>query len=96
MEQRRDDLDGILFDSAFNLEVNSLYNNRLMEKIKSSNNGNKKIHILAFSLILAGFFMIFAYRYDVKYKVIDIKYKIRGEITSIQNNSTFIKYIIGE
>lgn len=96
MQQKWDDLDKIIANSFEMVDVDENYNKRLLKKIDSKKHESSQRYTFAFSLIFAGFLLMFIYTSNFQYKIYDIQCKIKTNIMSIRLNNDYFKNIFGE
>lgn len=96
MQQKWDDLDRTIAESFEFVEVDDNYNRRLLKKVNKKKHDTAQRYAFAFSLILAGFFLMFIYTSNLQYKFYDIQSKIRTNILAISVNNDYFKNIFGE
>ncbi len=98
MQQEWDDLDRVIEESFENVKISDSYNYKLMAKMKKKKQKQVKnqSYTFAFSLILAGFLIMFIYTSDIQYKFIDIQSRIKTDITMLQSNINIFYILKGE
>lgn len=96
MQQEWDDLDMIIKESFDDIKVSDSYNYILMKKMKNKKQVRNQNYTFAFSLILAGFLILFMFTSDMQYRLIDIECRIKSDITMIQNNFNIFDSVKGE
>lgn len=96
MQQEWDDLDRVIGESFEDVKVSENYNYKLMSKMKRKKQVRNQSYTFAFSLILAGFLIMFMYTSDMQYKLIDIQCRIKSDITMLQSNFNIFNNIKGE
>lgn len=96
MRQEWDDLDRLIEESFEDVKISESYNYRLMAKMKGKKQTRNQSFTFAFSLILAGFLIMFTYTSDVQYKLIDMQFKIKTNITMLQSNFNIFNILKGE
>lgn len=96
MQQEWDDLDRIIEESFEDVKISDSYNYKLMARMKKKKQVRNQSYTFAFSLILAGFLIMFMYTSDVQYKLIDMQLKIKTDITMLQSNFNIFNILKGE
>lgn len=96
MQQEWDDLDIVIEESFENVKISDDYNYKLMTKMKKKKQVRNQSYTFAFSLILAGFLIMFMYTSDIQYKLIDIQCRIKSDVTMLQSNINIFNYFKGE
>jgi hypothetical protein len=86
MQQEFDVLDKLIEDSREEVKLSSNYNHLLMAKMKKKQQSKNQSYTFAFSLILAGFLLMFIYTSDFQYKLFDMQCKIKSDISVFQDN----------
>lgn len=96
MQQEWDDLDKAIEDSFEDVKISDNYNYKLMARMKKKKQVKNQSYTFAFSLILAGFLIMFMYTSDIQYRLIDIQCRIKSDITMFQSNFNIINSLRGE
>lgn len=96
MQQEWDDLDRVIEESFEDVKISDSYNYRLMAKMKRKKQVRNQSYTTAFSLILAGFLIMFMYTSDMQYRLIDIECRIKSNITTLQSNFNIFNNLKGE
>lgn len=96
MQQEWDDLDRVIEESFEDVKISDSYNYRLMAKMKRKKQVRNQSYTAAFSLILAGFLIMFMYTSDMQYRLIDIECRIKSNITTLQSNFNIFNNLKGE
>jgi hypothetical protein len=99
MQKERDSLDQTILESIADIELSDDYNERLKTKLYKKDRiklGRDKNAALSF--IFAGLMSIVIYTTDVQFKIVDLQYKVRSEILTLQYNYHIDvqRYFIGE
>lgn len=96
MQQEWDDLDRAIEESFEDVKISDSYNYKLMAKMKRKKQVRNQSYTAAFSLILAGFLIMFMYTSDMQYRLIDIECRIKSNITMLQSNFNIFNNLKGE
>lgn len=96
MQQKWDGLDNTIAKSFEMIEISEGYNKRLLKKIEDKKYESSQRYTFAFSLILAGFLLMFVYTSNLQYKICDIQSKIMTNIMSIHISNDYLRNILGE
>lgn len=96
MQQEWDDLDRVIEESFEDIKISDSYNYKLMAKMKKKKQVRNQSYTFAFSLILAGFLIMFMYTSDMQYRLIDVECRIKSNITMFQSNFNIFNNIKGE
>lgn len=92
MQQRWDDLDKLIIDSAPEFEVSSNYNSKLLLKI---NKKPTKVSSFAagYSLIMAGLMLGFIYTSNMDSAILEMKYKVETQILMLKTSYNLNKHL---
>jgi hypothetical protein len=96
MQQEWDDLDRLIENSNEEIRVSDSYNYKLMSKMKRKKQVRNQSYTFAFSLIMAGFLIMFMYTSDIQYKLVDIQCRIKSNVTFLQSNINILNNLRGE
>jgi hypothetical protein len=96
MQQRWDDLDKLIWDSAPEFEGSTSYNSSLMSKLRNKRPTKVSSFAAGYSLIMAGLMLMFMYTSNMEFTLLEMKYKVETEILMIKNNYSVNKYFLGE
>lgn len=98
MQEKWDDLDRLILNSFEECELNSNYNEKLMNKLSKPK--KSLINIPAMSLIVAGITMIIIISTNLQYKIIKTQYRFKTEIMLAQykynENIDVLKHLMGD
>jgi hypothetical protein len=92
LQQRWDDLDKLIIDSAPEYEGSSSYNSSLISKLKKKKHAKASNFAAGYSLIMAGFMLMFIYTSNMEFTLLEMKYKVQTEIIIMKNNYNLNKY----
>lgn len=95
MQQGWDDIDRLITDSFEDVNISNDYNCRLMAKMHKGSRSRIQNYTAAFSLIMAGFLIMFMYTADLQYKIFDMQYRVKTHVLSIEYNLNSITKLIG-
>jgi hypothetical protein len=96
VQQEWDDLEKIIINSTPDMHIDERYNYRLMTKLNDKKQVKGTRYAAGLSLIMAGLMLALMYTPSVEYKIIDMKYKVKTEISMLKLNHSFDKYFLGE
>lgn len=96
MQQEWDDLDKVIEESFEDVKISNNYNYKLMARMKNKKQVRNQSCTFAFSLILAGFLIMFMYTSDVQYKLINMQLRIKSDMTMLQSNFNIFNNFKGE
>lgn len=102
MQQKRDDLDYVIYDSFKQFEVSEDYNYKLLEKVKKAGQNSEtssfKMRTAAASLILSGLILALLSFPGVQCKIINMQNKIKSTeaFINFSKSENIVKYIYGE
>lgn len=97
MQQKWESIDDIISNSKEEIEVDISYNSKLIARLGSERAKREHSYISAFSLIMAGFLVIFLYTSDFQNRLVEMHAKTKYQLVSFQNyydSYSIIKHIL--
>lgn len=95
MQQEWDIVDKLIVDSMENYKTDSDFNSKILMRINNEKKGHKNPSA-ALSLIATGLLLLTIYTGGLQYNLIDIKYKVKLEFITLQNNFIIQQNVLGE
>lgn len=93
MQQRWDDLDKLIIDSAPEFEASSNYNSKLLSKINNKKPAKVSSFAAGYSLIMAGLMLAFIYTSNMDSAILEMKYKVETQILMLKTSYNLNKYL---
>ena len=111
MEQRRDHIDDLIYDSIVNIETyehkqkdeeymlkirEKLHNNNVKNDATNKNQSRGRFNTAAISLITAGILLGFMYTTEMHSNLVNLEYTIKTDYALIKTNFNIEKLFLGE